>query len=131
MIGHVTVDTYAAPAHLAPAPVIEYIAPSPAVSYPSFSPSFSQLNEAITGLVNPRFSITADETSQVPVVVQEIPEVQVVERIQEQIVEPIEALLQEHVHLHTALQMLHVPVPRIQEIPHEHLPERNAEQIVL
>ena len=59
--------------------MIEYIAPSPAVSYPSFFPSFGQLYEAITGLVDPQFSITADETSQVPVVVQEIPEVQVVE----------------------------------------------------
>ena len=90
--------------------MIEYIAPFPAISYPSFS----QLNEAITDLANPQFSITADETSQVPVVVQEIPEVQVMERIQEQIADPIEAPLQEHVQLHTAVQIVHVPVPRIQ-----------------
>ena len=47
--------------------------------------------------MNLQFSITAHETSQMPVVVQEIPEVQVVERKQEQIVEPFEAPLQEHV----------------------------------
>ena len=114
VIEHVTVDTYAAPAHLAPAPVIEYIAPSLAVSYPSFGPLFSQLDEAITDLANPQFSITADETSQVPVVVQEIPEVQVTERIHEQIFEPLEVPLQEHVQLHTAIQIAHVPVPQIQ-----------------
>ena len=127
------VDMYTTPApviELMPTPVIEYIAPSPAESYPSFFPLFVQLNEAITGLVNPQFSITDAETSQVPVVVQEIAEVQVVERIQEQIVEPIDAPLQEHVQLHTALQIVHVSVPRIQEIPQEHLPERTAEQIV-
>ena len=59
---------------VAPAPVIEYIAPSPAVSYASFYPSFCQPNEAITGLVNLQISVTADETSQLQVVVQEIPE---------------------------------------------------------
>ena len=96
-----------------PAPVIEFIAPSPAVSYPSFFPSFGQINEVITGLVNPQFSITADETSQMPVAVEEIPEVQVVELIQEPIVDPIEAPLQEHVQLHTAIQNVHVSVPRI------------------
>ena len=69
-------------------------------------PSFGQPNAAITGLVNPQFPITADETSHVPVVVQEIPDVQVVERIREQI------------------------VPRIQEIPQERLLRRIAEQIV-
>ena len=90
--------------------MIAYIAPSPGESCPSFCPSFSLPNEAITGLVNPQFSITADDTSQVEVVVQEIPEVQVVELIQEQIVEPIEAPLQEHVQLHTAIQIVHVPV---------------------
>ena len=67
--------TYAAPApvieHM-PAPVIGYIAPSPAVSYPS------------SGLVNPQFSVTADETSQVQVVAQATPEISVAEWIQEQ-----------------------------------------------
>ena len=98
MIEHATlapVEVYTTPApviELMLAPVIEYIAPSLAISYPSFFPSFSQLDEAITRLMNPQFSITADETSQVPVVVQEIPEVQVVERIQEQSVEPIKRL---------------------------------------
>ena len=62
-----TVNTY-----VAPAPVVEYIGPPPAVSYPSF------------GLVNPQISITADETSQVQVVVREIPDIPVVEWIQEQ-----------------------------------------------
>ena len=55
----VTVNTF-----VAPTPVIEYIAPPPAVLNPSFYPSFSQPNDAITGLVNPQISI-ADETSQV------------------------------------------------------------------
>ena len=77
---------------MAPAPVIEYIAPPPAVFYPSFCPSFSQPNEAVTGLVNPHISIIADEAPQMQVVDQEIPEVQVVEWIQEQFVETIEVL---------------------------------------
>ena len=75
-------------AYVAPAPVTEYIAPPPAVSYPSFYPSFSQSNEAITGLVNPQFAFTADETSQVHVAVQEILEIPVVEWIQEQTAVP-------------------------------------------
>ena len=46
-----------------------------------------------------------------------IPEVQVPERIQEPIVEPIKVLPQERVQQHTALQIVHVPVPQIQEQP--------------
>ena len=86
VIEHATlapVDVYTKPApviELMPAPVIEYIAQSPAVSYPSAFSSVDGLN----GVVNPQFSITADETSQMPV--QEIPELQVLERIQERIV---------------------------------------------
>ena len=113
VIEHATlalVDVCTTPApviELMPAPVIEYIAPSPAVSYPSCG----QINEAITGLVNPQFSITADETSQMPVVVQESPEVQFVESVPEQTVEPVEMpLLQEPVHLHTAFQIVQIPV---------------------
>ena len=101
-------------AYVAPAPVIDYIAPSPAVSYPSFLPSFSLPNEVITSLVSPHISITADEISQEQVVGQEIPEVQVMERTQEQIVVPIEAPPQEHVQLHSALHIVHVPVPQVQ-----------------
>ena len=71
-------------------------------------------NEVTTGLVNPHISITTDEISQEQVVGQEILEVQVMERIQKQIVDPIEAPLQEHVQLHTAFQIAHVPVPQIQ-----------------
>ena len=56
-------------AYVAPAPVFEYIAPPPAVFYPSF-----YTNDAVTGLVNPQFSITAAEVSQVQAVAQEIPE---------------------------------------------------------
>ena len=41
--------------------------------------------------MNTQFSITAGETSQMPVVVQEIPEVHVAERIQEPIVGTTEA----------------------------------------
>ena len=36
------------------------------------------------------------------------------ERKQEQIVDPIEAPLQDHVQLHTVIQIVHVPVPQIQ-----------------
>ena len=45
-----------------------------------FYPSFSQPDEAVTDLVNPQISFIADETSQVQVVGQEIPAVQVLER---------------------------------------------------
>ena len=69
---------------LAPAPVTEYIAPPAAVFYPSFYPSFSQLDEVVTDLVNPQISFTVDEISQEQVVGQEIPDVYVLERIQEQ-----------------------------------------------
>ena len=61
------------------------------------------------------FFITAAEVSQVQAIVQEIPEVPVVEWIQEQIVETIEVLPQERVKQHTAKQFVHVPVPQIQE----------------
>ena len=88
------------------------------------------MNEAITDLVILQFSIVADGTSQMPVVVQEIPEAQIMEWIQEQTVEPVEMLLQEHMHLHTAFQIVHVPVPQIQEIPQDDFPERIVEQIV-
>merc|ERR1719414_534366 len=86
MIGHAMlapVDVYTKTAPVIEpmvAPVVEYIAPSPAVPYPS---AFSPLDK-LNGVVNPQFSITADETSQMPV--QEIPELHVVEQIQEQIV---------------------------------------------
>ena len=69
VIEHATlapVDVYTTPAlviELMPALVIEYITPSPAVSYPSFFPSYEQTNAAITGLVNPQFSIHAGGTS--------------------------------------------------------------------
>merc|ERR1719414_1426383 len=69
MIGHAMltpVDVYTKTAPVIEpmvAPVIEYIAPSPAVSYPSAFSSVDRLN----GVVNPQFSITADETSQMPV----------------------------------------------------------------
>ena len=55
-------------------------APFPAVSYPSFCPAFGQMNASNTGLVT--IFLTADETSLMPVVVQEFSEVQVVNRIQ-------------------------------------------------
>ena len=103
-----------------------------------------QEQSTVTGLVNPHFSTSAVEVPQVAVsfplsddfaapmynqvhqeqivatvqphaIVQKIPEVPVVERIQEQIVEPIEVLPQERVQLHTAIQIVHVPVPQIQE----------------
>ena len=52
---------------------------------------------------------------QAQAIVQKIPEVQVVERIQEQIVVPIEVLPHEHAQQHTAIHIVHVPVPQIQE----------------
>ena len=73
--------SYTTPAPLSehmPAPVIEYMAPPPTVFYPSFSQQFppAYTNKAVTGLVNPQISI-----SQAQVVLQEIPEVPVVELI--------------------------------------------------
>ena len=92
-----------------------------------------QEQSAVTGSVNPQFSTSDVEapqvvdsfplsddfaapmynqvhqeqivaTVQLDVIFQEIPVVHVVERIQEQIVEPIEVLPQERVQLHTAIQ---------------------------
>merc|ERR1712136_415206 len=89
VIEHATlapVDVYTKPApviELMPAPVTKYIAPYPAVSYPS---AFSPVDK-LDGVVNPQISITADETSQMQD--QEIPELHVVEQIQEQIMETI------------------------------------------
>ena len=97
---------------------------------PQFVDSFPPLKEFVAPMCNQVLQEQIVATVQPHVRFQEIPEIQVVERIQEQIVEPIEAPLQEHVQLHTAFQIAHVPVPRIQEIPQEHLPERIAEQIV-
>ena len=111
--------TYATPAlvieHI-PSLVIEFIAP-PAAVYPSFSQQLppAYTNVAVIGLLNPLFSITAVEASQAEAVVQEIPEVLVVERIQEQIVEPIEVIPQERVKPRTAKQIVHVPLTQIQE----------------
>ena len=86
-----------------PAPVTKYIAPYPAVSYPSvFSPV-----DGLHGVVNPQFSITADETSQMPV--QEIPELHVVEQIQEQI---MGTFSQESVQQCTDEQIVAVAAPR-------------------
>ena len=44
-----------------------------------------------------------------------VPQVPIVERIQEQIVEPIEVLPHERVQQHTTKQIVHVPVTQIQE----------------
>ena len=104
-----------------------------------------QEQSVVTGLMNPQFSTSAVEALQVvdsfplleDVAAREynqvhqeqivadstaawffskkFPEVQVVERIQEQIVEPIEVLPQERVQLHTAIHIMHMPVPQIQE----------------
>ena len=51
------------------------------------------------------------QTPKAQLIVQEIPESPIVERIQEQIDEPIEVLPHERVQQHTALQIVHVPVP--------------------
>ena len=108
VIGHATlapVDVYTKPApviELMPAPVTKYIAPYPAVSYPS---AFSPVDK-LNGVVNPQFSITADETSQMPV--QEIPELHVVEQIQEQI---MGTFSQESVQQRTDEQIVAVAAP--------------------
>ena len=153
--------------YVAPAPVIEYIAPAPAMTCAAPSqqipPAYTMttvtpdVNFDITGLVNPRLSITAVETSapqvvgslppfeefdapvynqihqeqivagetthntvespavQERVIVQEIPQLPFVERIQEQVVVTIEVLPHERVQQHTAKQIVHVPVIQIQE----------------
>ena len=98
-----------------PAPVIEYIALPPTVFYPSFSQQLPPANEAVTGLVNPQISISAVEASQAQVVVQEILEVLFVEWIQEHFVETIEVIPQERVKQRTAKQIVHWPIPQIQE----------------
>ena len=115
------VDVYTKPApviELMPVSVIEYIAPSPAVSYPS---AFSSV-EGLHGVVNPQFSITADETSQMPV--QEIPELHVVGQIQEQ---TVGTCSQESVQQRTDEQIVAVaascaatasPSPPVSEIQH-------------
>ena len=54
-------------------------------------------------------------TVQPRAILHETPEVQVAERIQEQIVEPVEVLPQDRVQQHTAIQIVHVLVPQIQE----------------
>ena len=64
---------------------------------------------------NPQFSITAVEASQVQAIAQQIPEVPVVEWIQEQIVETIEVIPQERVKQRTTQQKVYVPVSQIQE----------------
>ena len=140
VIEHVPVDTYAAPARLAPALVTEYIAQA------HVAPSYSQFS---TGLVNPQFSPTCVEVStpkvtsscqthqehlvvgdttqngeefhsvQEQVMVQEIPDTQVIERIQEQ----------------TEEQIVDVPAPPIvddivevvQIIPHSLMPQTMEE----
>ena len=133
-----TVDFYATPAivnaYVAPALVTEYIAP------PSAATRFN-LNLDTTGFVNTQFSIllwrplphkslvlflSVDETAS-PVYNQVF---------QEQIAAEQESV--ERVQQHTVEQIVHVPIPQIQEqieesvqvIPRELLSERIEEQIV-
>ena len=77
--------------------------------------SFPFLEDFATRMYNQVHQEQIVATVQQQAIVQEIPEVQVVERIQEQFVETIEALPQEQVQQHTAIQIVHVPVPQIQE----------------
>ena len=103
-----------------------------------------QEQSAVPGLMNPQFSTSAIEaplvvdsfplledlaahiynqvhqeqivaTVQPQAIVQEIPQLPVVERIQQQIVEPIEVLLHDRVQQFTAEQIVHMPVPQTQE----------------
>ena len=60
-------------------------------------------------------NIVENPAVQEQVIVQEIPQVSIVERIQEQIVEPIEVLPHERVTQRTFNQIVHVPVPQVQE----------------
>ena len=52
------------------------------------------------------------ETVQDQVIIQEIPEVQVVERIQEQTMDPIKVVPEERVQQHIVEQIVNVPMPR-------------------
>ena len=86
-----------------------------AVETPQVVGSFPLSEDFAAPVYNQVHQEQIDATVQPRVIVQEIPEVQVVERIQEKIVEPIEVLPQERAQQHTATQIVHVPVPQIQE----------------
>ena len=88
---------------------------SPSVEAPQVVDSFSLLEDVAAREYNQVHQEQIVPTVQPHVTFQEIPEVQVVEQIQEQIVEPIEVLPQERVQLHTAIQIMDVPVLHIQE----------------
>ena len=59
---------------MTPGPAVRYTAPAPEIEYVSVA-HVSQVNRDTCGLVNPQFS-----TARVEVILQEIPEVQVIER---------------------------------------------------
>ena len=120
------VDVYTRPApviDLMPTPVIEHIAPS-AVSDSTILPSFDQIHEAVTDMSVPSVRQQGN--------VQEIPGIQVVKRIQKQIVETIP---QERVQ-RTVDQNACVSVPTVQEqvivqgIPELQVVEQTLEQAV-
>ena len=86
-IEYVPDDTFAAPAsltqHVALTPDDTYAAPAPVIEHVSVA-HVSQGNRDTSGLVNPQFS-----TSRVEVILQEIPELQVIERTRSTLRSPV------------------------------------------
>ena len=113
------VHIYAAP-YAAPARVIEYVAPSLVIDYIA-SPSTATgcfLNLETTGFANPQFSVPAVEASASQVVgcfpsVDEVASPGYNQVHQEQIAADSESV--ERVQQHTVEQIVHVPIPQIQE----------------
>ena len=86
-IEYVPEDTFAAPASLTQHVALNdtYAAPAPVIEHVSVA-HVSQGNRDTSGLVNPQFS-----TARVEVILQEIPEVQVIERTREHIASPADS----------------------------------------
>ena len=85
-----------------------------AVEAPQVVSSFPLLEDVAAHKYNQVHQQQIVATVQPHAIFQEISEVQVVERMQQQIVEPVEVLPQERVQQHTAVQIMHVPVPQFQ-----------------
>ena len=124
-IEYVPDDAYAAPAsltqHIALTTQDTYAAPALVIEHVSVAP-VSQGNRDTRGLVNPQFS-----TARVDVILQEIPEVQVIERAREHIAFAGQ-IHQEHIVVPTP-QFQEQFVESVQKTPRGRFPERIEEPI--